>query len=59
MRPQAKEETSTNPRSEYDTKMEQAYARALAWAEEHKNTHMLEQFRLGLEKHRRWMREGR
>lgn len=39
--------------------MERAYARAIAWAQRTKNTHMLEQFHVGLDKHRLWMREGR
>ncbi len=39
--------------------MEQAYARAIAWANKTGDSRMLERFNVGLENHRRWMREER
>ena len=46
-----------NRRSEFDARMEQGYVRAIAWAKNTHNTRMLESFKVGLDNHRRWMRE--
>jgi hypothetical protein len=46
-----------NPHSEFDVRMEQAYARAIEWAKENQDPFMLHKYYAGLENHRRWMKE--